>query len=125
MWQIITSYYTDVNATEVLPYMRFRNKLSGRDPDSVPERWRFCQNYIFDVDSIGWILSRFYVAEHFSERARQLGVDMVDAVRQQYIKTINSLDWMDEIVKQGAVTKLLKMTSKIGFPTKVRLGVEL
>lgn len=119
MWQLVLTHHTDVISDAVLPYTNFTNQLQGRL--ALPERWRFCQNYIFDVDSLGWILSRFYVADHFSEAARELGVAVVNSVREQYVKTISALAWMDDVVKQGSIAKLNKMTEKIGFPTQVWL----
>lgn len=48
MWKVIQAYASEIEADELKPYTRFMNELSGKDPDSTPERWRTCVNHVDD-----------------------------------------------------------------------------
>ena len=77
-------------------------------------------NHVSNISNLGWIISRFYAEEHFSDKAKEVGETIVTYVRQQYAKTIKSLDWIDDSVKAVALEKLDKLIPQIGFPEKVR-----
>lgn len=90
--------------------------FSVKDPDATPERFRTCLSH---VDSgLGWILSRFFVEKAFSEKAKDLGDQVISDIRKVFISKIESLEWMDDEVKKVATDKVQKITQKIGYPTK-------
>ena len=62
-------------------------------------------------------------ATDFSEDGKTLGEELVSYVKQQYTKTINGLDWLDDSVRKVALQKLDKLEALIGFPEHVSLYI--
>lgn len=117
MWKIIQAYSSEIEADELKPYTRFMNELSGKDPDSTPERWRRCVDHV--DEGLGWILSRFFVEKAFSEKAKVFGDQIVSDIKDTFISKLEKTAWMDKSVIQLAIEKVTKIVQKIGYPTKV------
>lgn len=116
MWKIIQGYASEIEADELKPYTRFMNELSGKDPDSTPERWRTCVNHV--DNGLGWVLSRFFVEKAFSEKAKDFGDQIVSDIKETFIGKLEKTAWMDKSVIQLAIEKVHKIVQKIGYPTK-------
>ncbi|KAI1297361.1 peptidase family M13 [Xylaria venustula] len=116
IWNLIRSYSSYVEATEVEPITRFNNVLSGRDPETKSERWKTCLSYV--DGTLGWILSRFYIEATFSEAAKNYGDQIILDIKQQFTTRLSDLDWMDNSVKKLAANKVHNIYQKIGYPTK-------
>lgn len=116
LWKTIQAFASVTEADALKPYKRFLNTLSGRDADSVPERWRTCVNH---VDSgLPWILSRFFVEKAFSEEAKRFGDEIVSDIKEQFIGKIGRTEWMEDGVKEKAIEKVRRIVQKIGYPTE-------
>ncbi|KAH8907243.1 zincin [Coniochaeta sp. PMI_546] len=115
-WKIVQATASRVEAPEIKPYTQFMNKLSGKDPDAVTDRWRTCLSHV--DNGLGWILSRFYVEKAFSAAAKDLGDQIVSDIKEQFISRLADLDWMDDEVKKLAADKVNAIIQKIGYPTK-------
>ncbi|KAH8820011.1 peptidase family M13 [Xylogone sp. PMI_703] len=116
LWKIIQAYASDVDAEETKPYLRFRNVLQGKDPESQPERWRVCVDHV--DGALGWILSRFFVEKAFSEKAKNFGDQIVSDIKEMFINKLKDTDWMEKSVADLAIEKVHKIVQKIGYPTK-------
>lgn len=114
-WKVIQATAGSVRTSEVKPYTQFMNKLFGKDPDAVTDRWRTCVSHV--DEGLGWVLSRFYVEKAFSAKAKDLGDQIVSDIKEQFISRIDSLDWMDKEVKKLASDKVNAIIQKIGYPT--------
>ncbi|XP_014553761.1 hypothetical protein COCVIDRAFT_106846 [Bipolaris victoriae FI3] len=116
MWKAVQSFSGYVDADAVKPYRRFVNVLSGRDPDSAPERWRTCVRHV--DNGLGWILSRFFVEKAFSAKAKTFGDTIVTDIKTEFTKKLNAAQWMDDDTTKKAVEKVHNIVQKIGYPTK-------
>jgi len=116
VWKAVQSLSSYVEADAVKPYKRFRNVLAGKEPDSAPERWRSCVAHV--DDTLGWILSRFFVEKAFSADAKQFGDTIVTDIKTEFIKKLKSVDWMDADTTKLAIQKVHNIVQKIGYPTK-------
>lgn len=83
----------------------------------MSERYKTCIAHV--DDGLGWILSRFFIEAAFSAKAKDLGDQIISDIKSQFIKTVKTLDWMDDEVKKVAITKVNNIEQKIGYPTKV------
>ena len=70
-------------------------------------------------DSLGWILSRFFVEKAFSKDAKTFGDQIVSDIKDQFIEKLKVTTWMDKSVIKLAIDKVHKIVQKIGYPTKV------
>jgi endothelin-converting enzyme len=84
----------------------------------MPERWMTCVEHV--DTGLGWILSRFFVEKAFSEKAKNLGDQIVSDIKVEFIKKLNKTTWMDKSVIELAIEKVHQIVQKIGYPTKVR-----
>ncbi|WP_051350857.1 M13 family metallopeptidase [[Acholeplasma] multilocale] len=67
---------------------------------------------------IGELLSKEYVARHFSPTAKEQVLNMVNDLIKVYKNRITNLDWMSEETKVKAIEKANSFTVKIGYPDK-------
>ncbi|KAI5379256.1 hypothetical protein J4E82_001769 [Alternaria postmessia] len=116
VWKAVQSFSSYVDAEAVKPYRRFVNVLSGKDPDSAPERWRTCVSHV--DNGLGWILSRFFVEKAFSADAKKFGDTIITDIKTEFAKKLNAADWMDKDTTKKAVEKVHNIVQKIGYPTK-------
>ncbi|HTN47105.1 MAG TPA: M13 family metallopeptidase [Flavipsychrobacter sp.] len=68
--------------------------------------------------SIGEAVGQLFAKEYFDETAKKRYEDMVENVRDAYKARIQKLDWMSDSTKQKALSKLAKITKKVGYPDK-------
>jgi putative endopeptidase len=62
------------------------------------------------------ILGRLYVERYFSAAAKERVTAMAEAIRGEFRRSIQNLDWMSSPTKQRALDKLEKITIKVGYP---------
>lgn len=103
VWKTVQAWASKVEHEALKPLTRFNNGLRGKDPDATEERWRTCVREV--DDSLGWILSRFFVERAFSDEAQDFGNQIVADIREQYIKTLNAADWMSKDVRELGIEK--------------------
>ena len=115
MWKAIQSFSSYIEADAITPYKRFSNELQGRDPDSEPERWRTCVAHV--DNSVGWILSRFFVEKAFSAKAKVFGDQIVTDIKTEFSKKLKNTKWMEPKVIKLALMKVRNIVQKIGYPT--------
>jgi len=68
--------------------------------------------------TVGEALGKLYVAKKFPPEAKAKAEAMIKNVMRAYENRINALPWMATATKQNAITKLRKLSIKIGYPDK-------
>ena len=116
-WRVITSYSRYVLGSEIKPYTQFQNVLQGKDPNADPERWRTCVRHA--DDTLGWILSRFFVEAAFSAAAKDFGNQVISDIKSAYLRNFASLNWMDKETEEVAAQKVHNIDQKVGYPSEV------
>jgi putative endopeptidase len=67
---------------------------------------------------IGELLGQLYVEQYFSHQAKQRTIDLTNNLIQVYHKRIIRSEWMSDITKEKAISKLDKLREKIGYPSQ-------
>jgi endothelin-converting enzyme len=116
IWKAVQSLHSYIESPVVQPYKGFVNELAGKDPNTKPERWRTCVNHV--DDSVGWILSRFFVEKAFSATAKDFGDLIIKDIKREFIKKLKATEWMDDETTDKAIEKVHKIVQKIGYPTE-------
>lgn len=115
-WKIIQSYAHAVEDIKVKPILTFSNRLLGKDPQAVEERWRKC---IKTLDGgLPWSLSRFYVLDSFSEDSKKLGDQIISDIKERFLSTLDQTSWMSLGVRKLAKEKVANIIQKVGYPVK-------
>ncbi|OJJ51714.1 hypothetical protein ASPZODRAFT_88397 [Penicilliopsis zonata CBS 506.65] len=115
-WKIIQTYADTIEHASVTPLREFNNKLKGKDPQASEERWRKCIR-VMD-DDLGWVLSRFYILDSFSEDSKKLGDQIVSDIKERFIFTLQQTSWMSSEVRKMGIQKVENIVQKIGYPTR-------
>ncbi|MES2329328.1 MAG: M13 family metallopeptidase [Bacteroidota bacterium] len=68
--------------------------------------------------AIGEALGQLFVKEYFNEKAKERYTTMVESIRDAYKDRIAKLSWMSDSTKAKALSKLSKITKKVGYPDK-------
>ncbi|KAL8702218.1 MAG: hypothetical protein Q9201_004522 [Fulgogasparrea decipioides] len=116
VWKTVQTYVDEVEDEALTPLKRFNNQLRGKDPDASEDRWRTC---VKAVDrGLGWILSKFFVQEAFSEDAKAFGDQIIHGIKEQFVQKLRVAEWMSKDVRDVAIEKVHRIVQKIGYPTK-------
>jgi len=116
VWKAVQAYVNKVEDDALKPLLHFNNQLGGKAPDASEERWRTCVK-VAD-NSLGWILSKFFIKKAFSEEAKDFGDHIVSDIKEQFIKKLKAAEWMTKDVRTLGVEKVHNIVQKIGYPTK-------
>jgi len=118
VWRTILASRAYVVADEIFdPLLKLRRKLYGDNSVRPPTpRWKTCVGFV--GDSVGWILSRFFIENTFSARDREISNQIVADVREVYIQKFKTVPWMDESTRTKAIEKIDLLEQKIGYPTE-------
>ncbi|KAF2900246.1 hypothetical protein ILUMI_05943 [Ignelater luminosus] len=93
---------------------QFRAVYSG--VSQKPPRWREC---VYKVSQhLQLAASALYVRKHFHDESKEAVSEMVSDVRNEFVKIIKKLKWMDDETRKIAIDKALAMTIHIGYPVE-------
>ncbi|NUS44868.1 MAG: M13 family metallopeptidase [Mycobacteriaceae bacterium] len=90
----------------------FSKQLNG--VQQRPDRWKSALVRL--NGTLGELVGKRYVAEHFSPEAKKAALDLVDNLRAAYKVKFENSDWMSKPTRDAAVAKLAKIEAKIGYP---------
>jgi putative endopeptidase len=91
--------------------------LSGQK--ELRPRWQRCATLVggqFGDRSLGEIVGRLFVRDHFGPEAARRMEEMIAALDRSLAQNIRDLDWMGPETKERALTKLRAFNKKIGAP---------
>ena len=60
-----------------------------------------------------------YVQRYFPEMSRNTAVEMVDNIRDTFIESLDTVDWMDPGTRARAKDKARAMVEYIGYPREL------
>ncbi len=92
---------------------RFYGTILGGQQEQKP-RWKRVLRAA--TGEIGELVAQLYVAEAFSEHAKERALALVHHLTAAMETSIRNLDWMTDETKEAALQKLAGFTPKIGYP---------
>ncbi len=69
-------------------------------------------------NELGEILGQIYVSDYLPKGTKDKLLEIGNAIRTEFAKRINKLDWMSPATKAKALDKLKGITMKMGYPDK-------
>lgn len=112
-WHLLSSrseYLTNDLIAENFEF--FSKQLNGQQ--ELKPRWKRAVDEV--SGTLGEVIGKVYVAQHFKPEAKSRMVDLVENLRKAYSKGIDELEWMGMSTKIAAKEKLAKFKPKIGYP---------
>jgi putative endopeptidase len=116
-WQLIRSTAPLLSREFAEASFAFYGTLLTGVPRQRP-RWKRGIQVV--QDSLGEVLGRLYVAEHFPPESKELILSLVANLIQAQRKNIETLSWMGPETREQALAKLDRFTAKIGYPDRWR-----
>jgi putative endopeptidase len=86
--------------------------------EEMQPRWKRALNNL--DDTLGELLGKVYVDQHFKPEAKARMEKLVEDLRSAFREGIEGLDWMGPETKKEAQAKLAAFRPKIGYPNKWR-----
>ncbi|CAG9535457.1 unnamed protein product [Cercopithifilaria johnstoni] len=115
LWRVIQGYSPFLPPVMREPFYAFKANQTGIPSTSVPDRWEDCvflATIIIDMP-----VGRLYVANHFDHlRAMKKMNDLTKHFKNELIKQLKAVDWMEEETRQRAIIKAQRINYKSGFP---------
>ena len=68
--------------------------------------------------SLGELIGQVYVSEYLPKGTKEKLFEIGNAIKAAYAERIKKLDWMSEVTKVKALTKLDAIIMKVGYPDK-------
>ncbi len=107
-----TGYLT--KELDELSFEFYGRKLKGQQEQRALDK----RGLEFVNSSVGELLGKLYVKDHFPEEAKEACEEMVQYLIRSFEIHIKDLAWMSPTTKEKALEKLSKFTVKIGYPDK-------
>lgn len=114
-WNLISSYADKLTKDlESENFEFFGKTLSGRKVQKP--RW---ERIVEETNgSLGELVGQIYVKEYLPEGTKEKLLEIGENIRDVYAEHIKQLDWMSATTKEKALSKLAKVTMKVGYPDK-------
>lgn len=116
-WRLIcarASWLTDAVVTANFEF--YGRLLTGAK--QIRDRWK---RAVALVESLmGDAVGKLYVQRHFPPTAKDRIDALVENLQAAYRASINELDWMTPQTRERALSKLAKLTAKVGYPVTWR-----
>lgn len=115
MWRVAAAssdYLTDQVKKLQLEYFTVLNGQQTEKP-----RWKECLSLVTQYFSIA--ASALYVRIFFDEKSKDVALDMVNGIRDEFEEILATVPWMDEETRQIAIMKSKAIYSHIGYPDEL------
>ena len=125
IWRLVGTFASTVNSTETNPWREFVLKTAG--VTQLSPRSRTCAVSVDDsLDTgaaqypigLGWILSRFFLEEVYSQQGQDTANDMIKNILETFHSRIDDKDWLTTNVKKLVNEKLSAINARVGWPTE-------
>jgi len=89
-------------------------RAKGIEDDAKENRVGFCLDEI--NQALGYSAGRYFVQQTFSVRAKARAEEMIEALRQSFLRRLPELAWLDAKTRERAEVKARAVKVKVGYP---------
>lgn len=115
MWRTAASSADFLSKQVRNRHLEFSKVLSGKK--SFELRWQECVDVV--LESLPIATSALYVKNFFKKESRNVALEMVDSIKEEFQKILQLVPWMDESTREAAIKKAKKMIAHIGYPDEL------
>lgn len=80
-------------------------------------RWEICLGSL--EGTLATALSALYVKNHFNQESKESAIEMVKYIKEEFLKILDEIDWMDDETRQEAKLKAKGIVPYIGYPDEL------
>lgn len=114
-WNLVNSYASHLsNNFEKADFNFYYTTMEG--VKSQKPRWK---RIVSLTDrNLGELIGQIYIEEYLPKGTKEKLLEIGNNIRDVYADHIKKLDWMSDVTKEKALSKLAKITMKVGYPDK-------
>lgn len=114
-WNLLNRYASFINKKTIDQNFYFYATVLEGIKEQKP-RWK---KMVETTDAfLGELIGQIYVDEYLPKGTKEKLSEIGNNIRDVYAEHIKQLDWMSEATKEKALSKLAKITMKVGYPDK-------
>ena len=114
-WALMNRYANYMNKKIEDEHFNFYSTVLDGVKEQKP-RWK---KIVENTDaSLGELIGQVYVEEYLPKGTKEKLLEIGNNIREVYKGHIKSLDWMSDVTKEKALSKLNKIVMKVGYPDK-------
>ena len=114
-WTLINEFAGSANAALEKEHFKFYATVLEGVKEQKP-RWK---RIVERTDAmLGELVGQIYVDEYLPKGTKEKLLEIGNNIRDVYAEHIKALDWMSDVTKQKALSKLHKINMKVGYPDK-------
>ncbi len=114
-WTLVNRYANYANKKMEYEHFHFYSTILDGVKEQKP-RWK---KIVENTDgSLGELIGQVYVDEYLPKGTKEKLLEIGNNIREVYAGHIKTLDWMSDVTKQKALSKLNKIVMKVGYPDK-------
>jgi putative endopeptidase len=114
-WTLLNSYANTANKSLENQNFYFYSTVLEGVKEQKP-RWKRIVG--MTDNSLGELIGQVYVDEYLPKGTKEKLLEIGNNIRDIYAEHIKKLDWMSDVTKQKALSKLNKIVMKVGYPDK-------
>ncbi|GLH05802.1 Neprilysin-2 [Gryllus bimaculatus] len=115
MWRAAGATITYLTEQARKRQLNFFTVLSGKTERE--QRWKECIDIVAGGLSIS--VGSLYVQKYFNEDAKKNAMEMVQNIRAEFKKILQTVEWMDEETRKRALEKAEAMSVHIAYPDEL------
>ncbi len=114
-WSLLNTYADCLNKKIENEHFYFYSTVLDGIKDQKPRLKKIIES---TDGSLGELIGQVYVDEYLPKGTKEKLLEIGNNIRDVYAEHIKALDWMTDITKQKALSKLNKINMKVGYPDK-------
>ncbi|KAF8938725.1 hypothetical protein BGZ47_008458 [Haplosporangium gracile] len=114
-WIVIRMFAGSLALPYRQPLRNLNAALSGVSADVVPDRWKICVAVV--NSQLGDMAGQYFISDSFKGNSRAQVHDMIESLRETYLKSFPNLNWLDDATTEGAIMKMKAIVQLTGFST--------
>ncbi|KAF9180738.1 hypothetical protein BGZ49_004966, partial [Haplosporangium sp. Z 27] len=116
VWSVIRQLSGNLALEWRQPLREVNAALSGVSASVIPDRWKYCVSIV--NRQLGDIAGHFFIQKQFKGESQNQVHDIIETLRETYIKAFPKLDWLDKETAAGAIEKMKAIVQLTGFSTE-------
>ena len=121
LWRVVLQSFSMLGKRWRELAQEFNTVVTGQAREEP--RWEQCISSV--TGSLGIALSSLYVRHHFKGQSKEKALDMVGYIHREFLKILDTVEWMDEKTRQRAKDKAMAIRPYIGYPNELLNNTEI
>ncbi|KAK9500250.1 hypothetical protein O3M35_001543 [Rhynocoris fuscipes] len=115
MWRTISAIANYMPEKFRQRTLKYHTAISGSKERQA--RWKECTGIA--AGSVNYAVGSLYIKKFFKKESKVNALELVHRIRDEMVKTLQSIDWMDDNTRAAAMDKAKSISEYIGYPDEL------